>query len=155
VSKPEATPGRPQSNTSFFNVIIILAALITPTMRAPTLRRPLSEPYSHPRYPLRILSSVQSTTGLVVVGEALPSAMDHDNTPVQSMRYLRVSHSLLGGVWIGDKVATKNDASPVLDSEGTPLGDSVYATFVLQEAARLVNSTELGKNAKWENALIM
>jgi hypothetical protein len=71
------------------------------------------------------------------------------------MRYLRASHSLLGGVWIGDRVATKNNAPPVVDSKGTPLGDSVYATFVLQEAARLVDSTKIGKVGKWENALIM
>jgi hypothetical protein len=98
---------------------------------------------------------VQSTTGLVVVGEALPPAADQSITAVQSMRYLRTSHSLLGGVWIGDKVATQNDAPPVVDSEGTPLGDSIYATFVLQEAARLVDSTKIGKDGKWENALIM
>jgi hypothetical protein len=68
------------------------------------------------------------------------------------MRYLRASHSLLGGVWIGDQVPITDD---VVDSQGTPLGDSIYAAFVLQEAARLVDSTEMGKDGKWENALIM
>jgi hypothetical protein len=121
-------------------------------MRAPTLRHPLSEPYNHPQYPVRILSSVQSTTGLVVVGEALPFPASSGVATIQSMRYLRASHSLLGGVWVGDMVATRNDAPPIVDSEGTPLGDSVYATFVLQEAARLVSNTRI---PKWESALIM
>jgi hypothetical protein len=98
---------------------------------------------------------VQSTTGLVVVGEALPIMANEGVTAIQSMRYLRASHSLLGGVWIGDMVATINNAPPVVDSEGTPLGDSVYATFVLQEAARLVDNTGMGKDRKRENALIM
>ena len=155
MSKSEAPQGSSRSNTGFFNVLILLVALVIPILRAPTLRHPLSEPFTHPKYPLRILSSVQSTTGLVVVGEALPLAADESVTAIQSMRYLRASHSLLGGVWIGDKVATINNAPPAVDSEGTPLGDSVYATFVLQEAVRLVDSTGLGQDGKRENALIM
>jgi hypothetical protein len=155
MSEPEAHQGRAQSNAGYFNILVLIAAVIIPAMRAPTLPHPLSEPYNHPKFPLRIISSVQSTTGLVVVGEALPIAINNNITAIQSMRYLRASHSLLGGVWIGDRVATLNDASPVVDSQGTPLGDSVYAAFVLQEAARLVDSTEIGKDGKWENALIM
>ena len=151
--KSEALQGRSKSYTRLFNVLILLAAIILPSARAPTLRHPLSQPYDHPTYPLRILSSVQSVTGIVVVGEALPPTGGQHITAVHSMRYLRASHSLLGGVWIGDQVTTTNDAPPVNDSEGTPLGDSVYVTFVLQEAARLVDSTEVG--TRWENALIM
>ena len=152
MSKPEALQGRPQSHAGFANIIFLLMAIIIPAIRAPTLRHPLSEPYSHPKYPLRILSSVQSTTGLVVVGEALPPTTGEGITAIQSMRYLRASHSLLGGVWIGDQVPITDD---VVDSQGTPLGDSIYAAFVLQEAARLVDSTDMGKDGKWENALIM
>ena len=144
-------PQRHPQSTSFSNVLFLLAAFMIPVMRAPTLRHPLPEPYIHPTYPLRILSSVQSTTGLIVVGEALPLAVDNDITPIQSMRYLRASHSLLGGVWIGNKAATKNHSPPVSNSEGTLLGDSVYAAFVLQEAVRLVNNTD----SEAKNILIM
>lgn len=35
------------------------------------------------------------------------------------------------------------------------IGDSIYATFVLQEAARLINSTATGKAESWKDALIM
>jgi len=155
MSKPEAHQGHAHFNTGYFNILVLIATVIIPTMRAPTLPHPLSEPYDHPKFPLRIISSVQSTTGIVVVGEALPLAINDSITVIQSMRYLRASHSLLGGVWIGDRVATFNDAPPVVDSQGTPLGDSIYAAFVLQEAARLVDSTELGKDGKWKNTLIM
>lgn len=59
-----------------------------------------------------------------------------------------------------DKAMPLDDSSePLLvDSYGTKLGDTVYSTFVLQEAARLVNSTEAGKTGKtghWQNALAM
>jgi hypothetical protein len=109
-------------------------------LAAPTLPRPLVEPYVHPTENIRIHSSVQSNTGLIVVGEALGA------------RYLRASHSLLGGVWLGDRVKGMNDQPPGgFDAQGEPLGDSIYSTFVLQEAARLVNS----RSTTPENALIM
>lgn len=146
---------RSKSWTIFLNTLLVIACILSPALRAPILSRPLLEPYTHPAYPLRILSSVQSTTGLIVVGEALPPSTGQDITAIHSLRYLRAAHSLLGGVWIGDKVATKDDATPTIDEEGTPLGDSIYAAFVLQEAARLVDSTDIGKENKWENALIM
>jgi spermidine synthase len=105
------------------------------------------------------LSSVQSTTGQIVVGEALsPEGYSPDlniKEEAHSLRYLRASHSLLGGVWIGEKVATIGKVKPMTDQDGTPLGDSIYSTFVLQEAARLVNSTDHGEERKWENALII
>lgn len=41
--------------------------------------------------------------------------------------------------------------TPWKDSIGVVLGDSIYGVFVLQEAARLVNSTQKAP----ENALIM
>lgn len=151
----EPRQSRSKFRIFFFNILLVIAGIVIPFLRAPTLPRPLLKPYTHPTYPIRILSSVQSTTGLIVVGEALPPTADQEITAIHSLRYLRASHSLLGGVWIGDKVATKDDAAPAVDEEGTPLGDSIYATFVLQEAARLVDSTDIGKKNKWENALIM
>ncbi|KAJ7498664.1 spermidine synthase [Mycena latifolia] len=126
-------------------------------LASPVLQHPLPQPYTHPRFPLRIHSSVQSTTGLIVVGEALPPPSYHGgpDQEMHSLRYLRASHSLLGGVWMGGKVATLDDAPPLRDSFGTALGDSIYATFVLQEAARLVNSSAKGASGRWDRALII
>jgi len=128
-----------------------------PHIRSPVLPHPLPESFHHPKFPLIIHSSVQSTTGLIVVGEALPppSYDGKDDTQMHSVRYLRASHSILGGLWMGSKIGAIHDIPPIVDSFGTPLGDSIYATFVLQEAVRLINSTTKGKSESWENALIM
>lgn len=71
------------------------------------------------------------------------------------MRYLRASHSLLGGAWVGDKVFAR-DPSKVLfkDEAGAPLGDTVYTTFVVQEAVRLFE-IEGRTFEQGEHALIM
>nr|GAT53057.1 spermidine synthase [Mycena chlorophos] len=112
-------------------------------LASPILPHPLPTPYHHPTFPLIIHSSVQSLTGLIVVGEALPppTYRGGPDADMHSFRYMRADHSLLGGVWVGGKVATLDDVPPQVDSFGTPLGDSIYSTFVLHEAARLVNST--------------
>jgi hypothetical protein len=53
-------------------------------------------------------------------------------------------------VWIGGRTASIDDTTPVaIDSHGTRLGDSVYSTFVLQEAVLLL------KNRSFKNALTM
>ncbi|KAJ6515616.1 spermidine synthase [Mycena sanguinolenta] len=120
-------------------------------LTSPVLPHPLLAPYLHPTFPLVIHSSVQSTTGLIVVGEALPppSYQGGSDAEMHSLRYLRASHSLLGGVWMGGKIATLDDVPPQVDSFGTPLGDSIYGTFVLQEAVRL------SRARKWERALVI
>ena len=125
-----------------------------PYLSSPVLPHPLLQTYMHPKTPLQILSSVQSTTGLIVVGEALP-AFDGAQQLMPPLRYLRASHSLLGGVWVGDRIQTMDGEPPINDSFGVALGDSVYGAFVLQEAARLVNSTERGQAGLLENALVM
>ncbi|EIW82080.1 S-adenosyl-L-methionine-dependent methyltransferase [Coniophora puteana RWD-64-598 SS2] len=113
-----------------------------PHLQSPTLY-PLSQPWQSDKYPLTILSSVQSTTGVVVVGDILPAA----EGSTHSLRYLRASHSLIGGVWLDDKVVTLDGAASLaVDKSGTPLGDPIYSAFVLQEAARLVSSTPQGKS---------
>lgn len=113
------------------------------------------EPYVHPTAPSRILSSVSSPYGgVVVVGEVLPPKEEtaDEKTP-HSLRYLRAGHSLLGGVWIGDRVSKKDGSGPVgFDAYASPIGDSIYSTFVTQEAARLVEFSD-GRAAK--NALVM
>jgi hypothetical protein len=137
--------------------VIIRFALFRETFCSPVLPHPLRQPYTHPMFPLRIHSSVQSKTGLIIVGEALPppSYAGEDDNEMHSLRYLRASHSILGGVWMGAKVAAIDNTPFLTDSYGTSLGDSIYSAFVLQEAVRLVNSTTKGKNGVWENALVM
>lgn len=133
-----------------FLIGVILFSIIN-VPAGPTQADP---PYTHLTYPIRILSSTKSTTGLIVVGEALSAPGDFDKAgdTLHSLRYLRAAHSLLGGVWIRDKVITIDNAPLTFDAHGEPLGDSIYSAFYLQEAARLVDNTEDGKK---ENALIM
>ena len=125
----------------------ILATTFLTLCTPPT--RPLSLPHTvynstDPSSPLlRILSSTQSITGRIVVAENY----EH------GFRYLRADHSLLGGVWIGDKVYSMDaseEARFTMDVNGEKLGDSIYSAFVLQEAVRLME-----REAKQEKALIM
>ncbi|KIY69737.1 hypothetical protein CYLTODRAFT_420421 [Cylindrobasidium torrendii FP15055 ss-10] len=142
-------PSAMQSKSTILLVFIALAATIYPKLANSVLPHPLTEIYTHPSYPLQILQSTQSTTGLIVVGQSLdplPNAEPRDRQ-MSNVRYLRAAHSLLGGVWMGPKIWR---TTPTNDSLGTPLGDSIYCAFTLQEAARLVNS-----NPPAENALII
>jgi hypothetical protein len=158
VGRHIAHPNAPNTpSTVALSVIpLVFVALLSlnPVLRSPTLVDSIVTPYNSPTYPLRILNSTQSKTGVVVVGEILPPA-DRSSTPLHSIRYLRASHSLLGGVWIGDKVATLDNFPPLTDQDGTPLGDSIYSAFVLQEAVRLVNSTPQGRKGECNHALII
>lgn len=133
-------------------LLLPLLPVVLPYLSSPVLPYPLQRPYTHPTHPLRILSSVPSLTGRIVVGEMLPT---DDGEMVSSSRFLRASHSLLGGVWMGQKAAYKSSVPVNKDERGEPLGDSIYSTFVLQEATRLVSSTKKGKEGKYEKALIM
>jgi hypothetical protein len=81
---------------------------------------------------VRVLASTHSVTGLLLVGENVE----------QGFRFLRADHSLLGGRWVGSKVAPGS-------RDG--LGDSIYSAFVLQEAVRLVER----EKTKDERALVM
>ncbi|EMD40933.1 hypothetical protein CERSUDRAFT_111514 [Gelatoporia subvermispora B] len=138
------------------SILVPLLPVLTMTiLRSPTLSKPLTEPYYHPSYPLRILSSAHSTfSNVVVVGEALPpSSLEQPVAGIaNSLRYLRAGHSLLGGVWIGPKVHVDDDTEPLRDEAGEPLGDSIYSTFVLQEAARM---SEKPNGEPRESALII
>ncbi|PBL02705.1 spermidine synthase [Armillaria gallica] len=153
-----------KSATSFTSVqikliILSLAATLSytvyPKLYSPVLPHPLPQTYTHPSYPLQIHSSVQSTTGLIVVGQALDLSNSDPNHPDDKMshvRYLRAAHSFLGGVWMGPKIMTLEGIPPLRDSHNHRLGDSIYGVFTLQEAARLVNSTA---KTEWENALVI
>jgi hypothetical protein len=146
------------SSSWFLRLIILTLPALLVLSNPPMLRQPLTEPYTHPNVPLRILSSVPSVTGRIVVGESLPSdswAPGASGRYPTSFRYLRASHSILGGVWIGDKVSTRDNSGPTLDATGTPLGDSIYSAFVLQEAVRLFDTTDRTVRSGEEKALFM
>lgn len=136
----------------------LLFPLLLWRLGPPVLPQPLTEPYTHPSFPLRILSSVPSVTGMIVVGETLPS---HSQVPgtfesyPSSLRYLRASHSILGGVWIGDQVSQRASGAPLLDAGGIPLGDSIYSAFVLQEAVRLIDISDRAIRTGQEKALFI
>jgi hypothetical protein len=115
----------------------------------------MKKPFIHPTYPMMIHSSVESVTGLISVGEALTPTENEDDYVVHSARYLRAAHSLLGGVWTSKRVHVLDNIAPLIDVEGKQLGDPIYATFVVQEAVRLVNSTEKGAANKLNNVLTM
>ncbi|KAI9000852.1 S-adenosyl-L-methionine-dependent methyltransferase [Trametes punicea] len=154
---PAPLPPRPnaesaQTSSRLRIALLPLFPLLTSTiLRPPTLPKPLLEPYQHPTYPLRILSSVQSTySGVVVVGESLGPVEGFGTT--DHLRYLRAGHSLLGGVWIGPKVQASDPSFVLKDEDGESLGDSIYSAFVVQEAARLVKKPRDGKQ---RNALMI
>ncbi|KAF9247404.1 hypothetical protein BU15DRAFT_84903 [Melanogaster broomeanus] len=153
-SSPSAISRATSVTRKFWALSIPIAFALVPGIRSSTLSGSGGSPYDSPHYPLRILSSKDSVSGVVVVGELLhPTAEETDPAALHSIRYLRASHSLIGGVWTGSRVAPMSGFPSRTDQYGTPLGDSIYSAFVLQEAARLVNSTAQGKSGKWENAL--
>ncbi|KAI0068717.1 hypothetical protein BV25DRAFT_1873861 [Artomyces pyxidatus] len=141
------------------SILIPLLPVLAPYLEAPVLPHPLTEPYSSPDYPLRILSSVSSVTGMIVVGETCKPGEWVPGMPEPfpfSLRYLRAGHSLLGGVWIGDRMTTRSQAPiATLDVAGTQLGDSIYSAFNLQEAIRLVDTEGRNIVEGKEEALII
>ncbi|XP_006456672.1 hypothetical protein AGABI2DRAFT_188516 [Agaricus bisporus var. bisporus H97] len=137
-------------------LLIVFSAfwyIASPILANPVLPHPLDAAFTHPTGKFQILDAVESVTGLIVVGDILPHLEAENEDPLSSARYLRASHSLLGGVWTRDKARAIDNKSFLRDSFGTKLGDTVYSTFVLQEAVRLVNSTETGRKGAWKNAL--
>lgn len=139
----------------YFPLIIPAAFILFPSLRSPSLSASQTFPYHSAAYPLRILYSQESLTGVVVVGELLDAPKGSAPDALHSLRYLRVSHSLLGGVWTGDMVGTIGNSPPQTDEFGTPIGDSIYSAFVLQEAVRLINDISRCQDSSCGNALIM
>ncbi|KAI6035057.1 hypothetical protein F5J12DRAFT_790765 [Pisolithus orientalis] len=134
---------------------VLTTFLFFPAMRTPTLSEFEEFPYHSVQYPLRILSSQESITGMIVVGELLDTLKDTVPDALHSLRYLRASHSLLGGVWTGEAIVTMGNVPPRTDELGTHLGDSIYSAFVLQEAVRLINGTSECPGGHCEKALVI
>ncbi|KAH8094879.1 hypothetical protein BXZ70DRAFT_946452 [Cristinia sonorae] len=149
---PRKTKAKASSQNHSWRVMMLPSIpLLMTFFLPPTLNKPLSKPWDHPSAPLRILSSVRSPySGVVLVGQILPNqtAASAANFTHHSLRYLRAGHSILGGVWTDERSYGKDGSNHVtLDAAGTPLGDSIYSTFVMQEAARLVVQPQAPKTA--------
>ncbi|KAA1466507.1 hypothetical protein DENSPDRAFT_831357 [Dentipellis sp. KUC8613] len=166
--RAESTAGsetKPQKMSSFLQQLVLPAILlpllptIMPLLRSPVLPQPLTSPYTNPESTIRILSSVPSVTGMIVVGESLPPPDWQPGMPEQFpylVRYLRASHSLLGGVWWGAKISSRSQIMvPQVDQAGRPLGDTIYTAFNLQEAVRLVDKKDRDITEEKDNALII
>ena len=151
---PKVSYSPTQIRTTLLVAFTILWSIISPQFTNPILPHPLRELFTHPTGRLQIRSAVQSVTGLIEVGETLPSPRGEEDS-MRSVRYLRADHSLLGGVWTKDRAVALDNEPLIEDSYGAKLGDTVYSTFALQEAARLVDSTETGRTGEWKNALTM
>lgn len=79
-------------------------------------------PYLAASNDLRVLNATDSVSGMVMVADNLKDGY----------RFLRCDHSLLGGRWL------RRDE----DSKVSDLGDTIFSTFVLQEACRLAASPD-------------
>jgi len=124
--------GRPQSNLRISGTAIgsaIRVAQLTCALLAfqRSVLTPRAVPYLAASNKLRILNSTESRSGTVVVGENLE----------QGYRFLRCDHSLLGGRWLPRGEADR----------GHDLGDSIFSTFLLQEACRLANHLPAERSA--------
>ncbi|KAE8537907.1 hypothetical protein D1P53_005968 [Cryptococcus gattii VGV] len=90
-------------------------------LRPPSER---SDPYVTAHGELRVLSSEQSLTGRVVVGDNLKDGY----------RFLRCDHSILGGRWFRER---ENNGEKTVE-----LGDSIFAVFNLQEVMTLAHRSD-------------
>ncbi|WVO22090.1 uncharacterized protein IAS62_003415 [Cryptococcus decagattii] len=103
-----------------------LAIEIYPLRQQIFLRPPSerSDPYVTAHGELRVLSSEQSLTGRVVVGDNLK----------QGYRFLRCDHSILGGRWFRER--------EINGEKTVELGDSIFAVFNLQEVMTLAHRSD-------------
>lgn len=138
-----ASPGLPPLRPSSLPFLLpLLALLLIPSRTSPSSVHPYHVSRSSPSH--RLLARRHSLTGLVSVGEVALSPLD----PLDSVvRYLRADHSLLGGTWIGPKrrqvreelgFGEGEEGGEEVEKRAVEEAESVYATFVLQEAVRLV-----------------
>lgn len=77
---------------------LVLAVPLHKLFSSPILSHPFSGPYVHPKAPITIHSVVESVTGLIVVGEIIPTSVNQSlDDNMHSVRFLRADHSFLGG----------------------------------------------------------
>nr|XP_019001214.1 uncharacterized protein I203_06410 [Kwoniella mangroviensis CBS 8507]OCF64675.1 hypothetical protein I203_06410 [Kwoniella mangroviensis CBS 8507] len=109
-------------------LLLVRIPLLILALRQQVFLRPsLNEPYLTANGTLRLISSERSLTGQVVVAENLKDGY----------RFLRCDHSILGGRWIREV-----DDRQAKGGKRTEQGDSIFATFNLQEIAVLAHRSE-------------
>lgn len=122
------TVGRLRMNSTFISgLYLAIPLLISMLSQGQSPCRTPTVPYTTLNGTLQILDRAFSTTGMILVGEK-----DLDGIPA---RFLRCDQSLLGGMWL----LPEHEGGPP-----TRLFQSIYATFYLQEAVRLVNRPQGG-----------
>ncbi|KAG9100515.1 hypothetical protein FRC06_004062 [Ceratobasidium sp. 370] len=131
---PSASSPRPPRTTWRSYVPLAVPLVLAQISKSTSPHRIPTEPWTSTGGSVRVLARTDSTTGTVVIAENL----------VDNFRFMRCDHSLLGGVWTPGSRGR-------MYSNG--LGDSIYTTFVVQEAVRLVNRPSHDKSQ--ENALII
>ncbi|BGP00201.1 spermine synthase [Rhodotorula toruloides] len=101
-------------------------------------------PTSTSQLPPGVLASRRSVTGWITVGEHVVPSPDGSNERDLTLRYLRADHSLLGGLWVGpsrDMLKMQFGGEPT-EEEVVKRAESIYSTFILQEAVRLVKAPQ-------------
>lgn len=105
---------------------------------------------------MKLLNRKESVTGMVSVTEHLVNG--------QWARLLRCDHSVLGGLWTGParEYVYQNINSSLsaykpyeIDAKVVSRAESVYATFIMQEAVRLVEKDENDSLREKPHSLVM
>jgi hypothetical protein len=130
---PSANSPRPPRTTWRSYIPLLVPVLLAQVSKRTSPHVISAEPWTSPGGSVRVLARTDSITGVVIVAENL----------VDRFRFLRCDHSLLGGTWV------TGSRSPIY-SNG--LGDSIYTTFIVQEAVRLADRPT---RKSQENALVM
>ncbi|KAH9814964.1 S-adenosyl-L-methionine-dependent methyltransferase, partial [Melampsora americana] len=97
------------------------------------------EPTDYTKTQTNLISRRLSKTGLISVGEF------RDLQSNEVFRYLRSDHSILGGIWIGPALNSiqtqfhQNHFNQTqLQLHALQISESIYSTFIIQQAIRLV-----------------
>ncbi|KAG9127703.1 hypothetical protein FRC07_010626 [Ceratobasidium sp. 392] len=131
---PSANSPRPPRTTWRSYIPLAVPLVLAQVSKNTSPHLIATEPWTSAGGSVRVLARSDSTTGTVVIAENL----------VDNFRFMRCDHSLLGGAWIPGSRGR---------IYGNGLGDSIYTTFVVQEAVRLVDRPSHDKSQ--ENALVI
>lgn len=136
--KPKSIRVKQRQHSLIIFILILIAYLLLPGPKSLCEDVP-SDFNKLTKSPNRILARRQSVTGLVIVAEHTVAETGEE------FRYLRCDHSLLGGLWTGptrrmiiEQAKGSSLDETELEKRVTDQAESIYATFVLQEAIRLV-----------------
>nr|XP_019011130.1 uncharacterized protein I206_04442 [Kwoniella pini CBS 10737]OCF49911.1 hypothetical protein I206_04442 [Kwoniella pini CBS 10737] len=111
-------------------LLLIRIPFLVLALRQQIFLRPPStslQPYITANGELRVISSEKSITGQIVVAENLKDGY----------RFLRCDHSILGGRWIREVEDKSKSTGKRID-----MGDSIFATFNLQEIVVLAHRSD-------------